>query len=112
MNEVAPLVAGFCAAGPDRNADPEYAGELYAIYVLQPFQGQGLGRALVQAAVDWLRQNGYQSMLIWVLRDNHPARRFYAALGGIAVRERSIEIGGARLPEVAYGYDLDGWARS
>ena len=99
----------LCGGGPDRDADPDYSGELYAIYVLQAYQGQGVGRALVSAAVDWLRQNGHQSMLIWVLRDNHPARRFYEALGGKAVRERSIDIGGAPLPEVGYGYDLSRW---
>jgi len=105
----APAVVGFCGGGPDRDADPQYSGELYAIYVLQAYQGKGVGRTLVQAAVDWLRQRGYGSMVIWVLRDNQPARRFYEALGGKAVRERSIEIGGAQLPEVGYGYDLSLW---
>ena len=107
--ETSRLAAGFCGGGPDRDEDPEYSGELYAIYVLQAYQRLGLGRALVQRAVDWLRQNGHQSMLIWVLRDNQPARRFYEVLGGKAVRERSIVIGGATLPEVAYGYDLSRW---
>jgi len=110
--ETEPLVAGLCGAGPDRDGDPDYSGELYAIYVLQAYQGKGLGRALVRAAVDWLRQNDHQSMLIWVLRDNHPARRFYESLGGKPVRERSIEIGGAPLPEVGYGYDLSRWPAS
>lgn len=105
----APSVVGFCGGGPDRDADPEYSGELYAIYVLQAYQGKGVGRMLVQAAVDWLRQRGYGSMVIWVLRDNQPARRFYEVLGGKAVRERMIEIGGAQLPEVGYGYDLSLW---
>jgi GNAT superfamily N-acetyltransferase len=107
-----PTAAGFCGGGADREADPDYSGELYAIYVLQAYQGQGVGRTLVRAAVEALRQHGHQSMLIWVLRDNQPARRFYEALGGKAVRERSIEIGGAPLPEVAYGYDLSHWPAS
>jgi len=106
----ATCVAGFCAAGPDRDGDPEYSGELYAIYVLQAYQGKGVGRALVQAAVDWLSQHSHRSMLIWVLRDNQNARRFYETLGGSAVRQRSIEIGGAPLLEVGYGYDLSRWA--
>ena len=106
---VEPGVVGFCGGGPDRDADLAYSGELYAIYVLQAYQGKRVGRALVQSAVDWLRQNGHRSMLIWVLRDNHHARRFYEALGGKAVRERSVVIGGAALPEVGYGYDLSRW---
>jgi GNAT superfamily N-acetyltransferase len=107
--EAAPGVVGFCGGGPNRDDDPDYSGELYAIYVLQAYQGLGVGRALLQHAVDWLLQNGHRSMLIWVLRDNTNARRFYEALGGKAVRERSITIGGALLPEVAYGYDLSRW---
>ena len=108
-SEIGRVAAGFCGGGPERDDDPDYSGELYAIYVLQVYQGLGMGRALVQRAVDWLRQNGHNSMLIWVLRDNHNARRFYEALGGKAVRERSITIGGAQLPEVGYGYDLSRW---
>jgi ribosomal protein S18 acetylase RimI-like enzyme len=107
--EAAPGVVGFCGGGPDRDDDPDYSGELYAIYVLQAYQGLGVGRALVQHAVEWLIQNDRHSMLIWVLRDNHNARRFYEALGGKAVRERSIIIGGVSLPEVGYGYDLSRW---
>jgi ribosomal protein S18 acetylase RimI-like enzyme len=109
LPEMRPFVAGFCGCGRDRDGDPQYSGELFAIYVLPAYQRKGLGLAMVQACVDWLRQNGHQSMLIWVLRDNQPARRFYEALGGKAVRKRSIEIGGARLPEVGYGYDLTRW---
>jgi hypothetical protein len=35
---------------------------------------------------------------------NSPARAFYEALGGIAVRRQPIDIGGATLTEVAYGW--------
>jgi ribosomal protein S18 acetylase RimI-like enzyme len=98
--------AGFVAGGACRDSDPEYDGELYAIYVLPELQGQGAGKALAQAAMEWLRAQGYHKMLIWVLRDNQPARRFYEALGGAAVHERSIEIRGTQLSEVGYGYSL------
>ena len=73
------------------------------------FPGKGLGRALVQTAVEWLAQIGHRSMLIWDALDNQPARRFYEALGSEAVRERSIVIGGSPLPEVGYRFDLSRW---
>ena len=44
------------------------------------------------------------SMLLWVLEANVPARAFYEALGGIVVRHQPIEIGGATLTEIAYGW--------
>ena len=44
------------------------------------------------------------SMMLWVLRDNTPARKFYEALGGQILCEKPIEIGTQTLIEVAYGW--------
>ena len=90
--------------GREPAGDPEYDGELYAIYVLEPHQRQGIGRRLARAVVERLIDARFDAMLIWVLQDN-PACRFYAALGGTPVRNRTISIGGADLPEVAYGWN-------
>jgi GNAT superfamily N-acetyltransferase len=98
-------IRGFACAGPEREADPVYTGELYAIYLLPAAQGKGMGRALIQAAAGWLLAQGYPALLVWVLADNNPARRFYEAMGGRYIREKTIEIGGAPLVEVAYGWD-------
>jgi len=97
-------VIGFSSGGVEREGDPVYRGEIYALYLLQKYQHQGLGRRLVEASVRSLLENGIASMLIWVLRDN-PSRRFYEALGGKYLRERTIDIQGQKLPEVAYGWD-------
>jgi hypothetical protein len=43
--------------------------------------------------------------LIWVLAENHSARRFYEAMGGRAEQTRVRPIGGADLPEVGYRWD-------
>jgi GNAT superfamily N-acetyltransferase len=99
-------VVGFCCGGPERGADPEYGGELYAIYILPERQGQGIGKALLDAGCGWLSKNGFTKMLIWVLKDNQPARAFYAALGGRPVREKPVEIGPQTLVEVGYGFQL------
>ena len=96
-------VVGFASGGPGRDADPEYAGELYAIYILAARQGRGIGRRLVQAVAERLAQAGIHSMLVWVLAAN-PSRRFYEALGGQAVRQRPIEFGGLTHDEVGYGW--------
>jgi GNAT superfamily N-acetyltransferase len=99
-------VGGFASIGPCRDNDPEYSGELYAIYIHPRFQRRGLGRALLQASAGWLRQHGHTRMLLWVLRDNQPARRFYEAAGGVLARQMEREIYGIKRPEVAYGYEL------
>ncbi|HYT27958.1 MAG TPA: GNAT family N-acetyltransferase [Ktedonobacteraceae bacterium] len=41
-------IIGFVSGGPERQRDPVYKGELYAIYLLQEYQGKGIGRRLVR----------------------------------------------------------------
>jgi hypothetical protein len=43
-------------------------------------------------------------MIVWVMRDNQPARRFYERLGGVYVRTQPTTIGPATLEEVSYGW--------
>ncbi len=101
--DAAGQVAGFSSGGAERSGDAAYRGEVYALYVLPAQQRQGLGRALLQASARRLLEHGFASLLIWVLAEN-PARGFYERLGGQRLREQAIEIGGADLREVAYGW--------
>lgn len=94
---------GFANGGLERDGNSVYQGELYAIYILEAYQGQGIGRQLVQAIAHKLAQMNIHTMLVWVLEDN-PACRFYEAIGGQRVNQKAIERGGATLTEVAYGW--------
>lgn len=96
-------VIGFALGGPERTDDPAHRGELQAIYVLEQHHRRGIGRLLVEAVARDLVRQGLASMLVWVLQEN-PWHRFYEALGGQRLREREIEIAGARYPERAYGW--------
>jgi GNAT superfamily N-acetyltransferase len=97
-------LVGFASGGRERAGEAGYSGELYAIYVLDAFQRHGYGRELVRTVVAALRDMGLDDMIIWVLRDNQPARRFYERLGGVYVRTQPITIGSATLEEVSYGW--------
>ncbi|HEV2140702.1 MAG TPA: GNAT family N-acetyltransferase [Candidatus Dormibacteraeota bacterium] len=97
-------VVGFASGGPERAGEDGYAGELYAIYILEQAQGRGHGRRLVQAVVGGLREMKLPDMIVWVLRDNGSARKFYERLGGIYVRVQPITIGSTLLQEVSYGW--------
>jgi len=93
-------VIGFVNGGPERNSDPIYKGELYAIYILKHYQGQGIGYRLTKTLMERLLQAGMNPMLLWVLADN-PARHFYEALGGQQVKKtrlRSVKSNSTRLP--------------
>jgi GNAT superfamily N-acetyltransferase len=96
-------VVGFVSGGPERSGNTVYTGELYAIYLLVRYQGQGIGWQLVHTLVSRLRQEGMMTLLLWVLAEN-PARRFYERLGGRPVYEKTVTIGGVPLIEVAYGW--------
>jgi L-amino acid N-acyltransferase YncA len=97
-------VVGFVYFGAERENDPIYRGELYAIYMLMDYQQKGLGRLLVKATAEGLLTLGIDNMLVWVLSRN-PARRFYEKLGGVYLRDKPAEIGGTTLQESAYGWN-------
>lgn len=111
LNEVALVgeeIVGFAVSGPERDQVMQYDSEIYALYILQAHQGKGIGKALVQSAMKELRDRGFQTMLIWVLEDNRPARAFYERMGGVLIEETlTFHVGGIELAEIAYGYDLD-----
>jgi ribosomal protein S18 acetylase RimI-like enzyme len=91
-------VAGGPAPGPD-------AGEINAIYVLPERWGAGIGRALMAYSMDRLAADGLSPALLWVLRDNARARRFYERYGfRLDGASHTYEVGGAVLPEVRYRF--------
>jgi ribosomal protein S18 acetylase RimI-like enzyme len=80
---------GFANAGPQREPDIlPFAGEIYALYLLQAAKGRGLGRALMRAAARGLLARGIGAASLWVLDGNQAAQGFYAALGGQVVLRR------------------------
>ena len=107
--EVAGRVVGWAAIGPYRDehgdAPAPGCGEIGAIYVLPAWQGRGVGRQLMAYALADLGRQGLVPVLLWVLADNRPARRFYERAGfapdGAA---HDYEIGGVTLPEVRYRF--------
>jgi ribosomal protein S18 acetylase RimI-like enzyme len=105
-------VIGFVASGPRRGDGLKQDAEIYALYLLRAHQRRGVGRALCRAAALRLRERGMRSAAAWVLRENGPARRFYEAIGGETVNERTLTEAGATMVEIAYGWDeLDALTR-
>lgn len=71
-------VSGFCAGRDDDLAD---TGEIVVFYIRPDAQGRGLGRAMMQNALEALRAEGFSRIVLWVLKDNRNARAFYEAMG-------------------------------
>ncbi|MBN8581890.1 MAG: GNAT family N-acetyltransferase [Anaerolineae bacterium] len=101
--EVNGQVVGFSNFGVPQIKDTGFDGELFAIYILKAAHKMGVGRMLVQAVVNGLRELGSKSMMVWALKDN-PACGFYERLGGEYLYEKPIEIGNETLMESAYGW--------
>jgi ribosomal protein S18 acetylase RimI-like enzyme len=81
-------VVGYVCIGAcreDRDAaaagTPGATGELWALYAAPSVWGTGVGHALFSAARAALAARGYSSFILWVLPDNHRARRFYERQG-------------------------------
>lgn len=73
---------GMGSAGPPEDDRlPEGIGEVFAVYVLQDWQGRGVGRALLERLTSGLRARGFRSAILWTLRDRRATRRFYEANG-------------------------------
>lgn len=72
-------IVGFCSFGPARDDERESTGELDTIYLNPDCQRQGIGGALLRRAEDAMAERGCRSGVLWVLRENAIARRFYEA---------------------------------
>lgn len=72
-------VVGFAGYGKCRNDDLVDAGEVFAIYVLAEYYGKGVGKALMDEALNLLK--GYKQVAVWVLEGNERAIRFYEKCG-------------------------------
>ena len=97
-------IVGFCDAGPARRHAP-FAGEVYAIYLVQHAKRFGLGAEMWERVQSWFVANGMRSMIVWVLDNNHHARRFYEAMGGRSASRLNTSVGGFPVTELSYVWD-------
>ncbi|MBT2640568.1 GNAT family N-acetyltransferase [Bacillus sp. ISL-39] len=94
-------IVGFASFGKERSGNFKADGELYAIYILKEYQRGKLGLRLLQAGVDDLLNQNYESILVWVLADNE-SRKFYESLQPQKAGEEVVKIAGREYVEVAY----------
>lgn len=97
-------VIGFSSAGPTRNAELPFRGEIYTLYLRDDFQGRGLGKRLFISTTRRLMAATGPSIVVWVLKPN-PSRFFYSALGGRVIARRPSSFAGQSIEELAYGWE-------
>ena len=112
-------VVGFGHAGPEQvvahgiespESEPgdgdEARGEIYGFYLHPTAWGSGGAGALMSRCEEFLRDEGFTSATLWVLRDNPRARAFYEKAGWQATGKESLftpsEPPGSSLPKVSF----------
>ena len=96
-------VAGFTTCGESRDPDagPE-TGEIWTFFVDTGRWRQGLGRALMEAALADLAARGYSEATVWSFAANVRANAFYEAHGFAPDGAERSEETWARITELRY----------
>ena len=91
------------AGNDDLRAEAPEAGEIYAIYVAPWAQRQGVGRALMTDALEWLRDHARWPIALWVIVGNEAGIGFYKHLGFQPDGARQpIDFDGTPVDEIRY----------
>lgn len=85
--------------------DPEFTncGEIIALYIISKYKGLGLGKKLVNKAINELKDMGCNKMIIACLKGN-PSNEFYKHIGGKYIKDGEFKR--LNLPENIYYFDL------
>jgi len=103
-------VLGYSMTGPngDRDLEPGFAGEVFALYVDPVMQGRGIGRLLLDGSFEGLEADGFLWGVVWVLEANDAARGFYERCGlELDGGWRRTRLGRQRLPVTRYAKPLN-----
>lgn len=76
-------IVGFASLCPSRDSDtdPKICGEISAVYLNPDVWHQGLGTKLCNYALSELEGMGFKEVILWVLKENNQARKFYERMG-------------------------------
>jgi GNAT superfamily N-acetyltransferase len=94
---------GFTACGENRDPDgSRTVGEVRTFFVAPGSWRRGVGRALMAAALDDLRERGYTEATVWSFAGNARANAFYEAHGFTRDGTERFEEIWANIAEVRY----------
>ena len=80
------------------------SGEIRAIYLLKKAQKKGYGKLMFERAIEEIKKNNYESMIICCLEKN-PTNEFYKHMGGKLVDSINRNIANQDLVENVYYYE-------
>jgi GNAT superfamily N-acetyltransferase len=104
-------IAGLSLYGPSRDEDNDRQAviELYSLYIHPDFWRHGCGRALCAAILKRVRETGARRLIVWTLRDNQRAQRFYESVGFVLqTKTKLARFAGGEWLETQFAIDLLG----
>lgn len=102
-------ICGFATVAPARDPDVPDHGELCALYVDPDWWGRGIGATLVSAARARLAAQGFRDAVLWTLKGNARAERFYLKDGWVPEGlQRTNSVWDVVIDEVRYRRALAG----
>ena len=81
--------------------------EIVALYVRYDRRKSGIGRMLFQNAMNSFRAAGKKTMIVWCLKENQEARKFYERMGGKADQTGTHTWGNRVYDMISYHYRMD-----
>ena len=100
-------IVGFVTSGESRDEDAaDRVGEIRSIFVAAGRWRGGVGRTLLGAALDSLRERGFTEATLWSFASNDRANAFYEAQGFTRDGAEKTEAAWANIPEVRYRRSL------
>ncbi len=100
---------GYMVTAPPQLPLPDTSDdvELKRIYLLSKFQGSGVGKRLVAAAIKHSASVPAKRLLLGVYAHNHSAIAFYERAGFSKLGSRKFNVGGKDYDDIIMGMSLD-----
>ncbi|MFF2793240.1 GNAT family N-acetyltransferase [Lysinibacillus xylanilyticus] len=100
-------IIGFATGATRKTNSVPNATDLTSIYLLEEYQGIGIGKQLLKEIFAYFKLKGYEKVFVEVLAENK-TRKFYEYYGAQYVNNTEIKIGGKVLEELIYVWnDID-----
>ena len=98
-------IIGYSCFSTDAN---EYAdAELISLYIDKKYVRRGVGTSLLRETIKELKKYNKKTMMLWCIKENKNAIKFYEKMGGIKVFDKMAKIGNKVYQEYGYLFYID-----
>ena len=102
-NEVKEVI-GYSLCGKNSHVKFHFEAELFAIYLLKEYQGQGIGKKLFIKSLEEFKKRSIHSFLLFVLSSNEGSRKFYESFKPDFTVDETIIIDNGQYCDICYGW--------